>query len=161
MNNSTQTLHQKLMEKGQELNAQIVELKARKECIEKEFESKLEEANALQARVTKLQYEIEQVEQRTETIAIDSQAIYELQNNILDFQALVLSNLEDNMKGLEKTINDTNNHLEELNKKCLEQHEKVVAETNKLINQKKDLDIYRSRLEKKCAEICPEIKIIL
>lgn len=161
MNNSTQTYQQKMIEKGQELNAQIVELKARKECIEKEFESKLEEANVLQTRVTRLQYETEKIEQLCDVMSQDSKTIYELQTNILDFEALVLSNLEDNINTLSKKLDDTYNQLEQVKESCEEQHNKVVAETNKLINQKNDLDIYRKRLEKKCEELYPSMKIII
>lgn len=40
-------------------------------------------------------------------------------------------------------------------------HQKIVAENEQLLINKNDLDIYRIRLEKKCAELYPEIKIIL
>lgn len=144
-----------------ELELLINQLKAKKEYMEKEMNTQIEATDKLNQRYIDLQHNIQELYKVIDTVTEDikelkvkySEYIQLIDNTAINFN-LYLKNIDNY---LSKTQQDLDNKKSEYK----QVHNKIVNETEQLIINKNDLDIYKKRLEKKCAELYPSMKIII
>jgi len=160
-NKITQTITMKLMDETKKLNEHIVSLKKELELLDTEAKKKFNIAESLQERINSQENQLVILEKGIDEITILDNNLYEYQSSILHLLSLSIVNFGNHFKKIESFINKSQQKLKDINKECDDKHTRIVAETEVLLRNKQDLDIYRKRLEKKCAELYPEIKIII
>ena len=160
-NKITQTITMKLMDETKKLNEHIVSLKKELELLDTEAKKKFNIAESLQERINSQENQLVILEKGIDEITILDNNLYEYQSSILHLLSLSIVNFGNHFKQIESSINKSQQKIEDINKEYDDKHTKIVAETEVLLRNKNDLDIYRKRLEKKCAELYPEIKIII
>lgn len=103
----------------------------------------------------------------SETDGLSGEVFSELENLIKEGESFVfyLKDLENNVKTMMKTADDAilsqAFKFKGLKEEHIKVHEKIIKEQKEIQRQKRDLDIYKNRLEKVAREIKPDFKIIL
>ena len=161
MNSVESTPVNSINQKKIELEQEINRLKTKKSFIETEINCQLQTLEGMQTRHDTLSNSITSFESTLEKLHKEIISLTELYNK-------VYSTIENSLGGFSKYLIDLDKHysLQEEKVKNLQSeyervHKQIVEENEHLLINKRDLDIYRMRLEKKCAELYPEIKIIL
>lgn len=161
MNSVRSTQINSVNEKKKELEQMITNLLARKELLDVEVKAQLVLTDDIKERRDAMNKEIQEFDSTLEAMHL---SVVQLQ----EYYTQLAHQIELSLQGFSKYLVEVDSHLNQQEQKIkdLQQeyknvHDKMVLELEQLAINKKDLDIYRTRLEKKCAELYPGIKIIL
>jgi len=148
-------------EKKKELEQMITNLLARKELLDVEVNAQLLLTDSVKERRDSMSKEIAEFDEVLNSVHL---SVVELQ----EYYMKLAYQIELSLQGFSKYLIEVDSHLNQQEQKIKDLqieynnvHDKIVTELEQLAINKNDLDIYRTRLEKKCAELYPGIKIIL
>ena len=148
-------------EKKRELEQMITNLLARKELLDVEVNAQLLLTDSVKERRDAMSKEIAEFDEVLNSLHL---SVVELQ----EYYMKLAYQIELSLQGFSKYLVEVDSHLNQQEQKVKDLqieyknvHDKMVSELEQLAINKSDLDIYRTRLEKKCAELYPGIKIIL
>ena len=148
-------------EKKKELEQMITNLLARKELLDVEVNAQLLLTDSVKERRDAMSKEIAEFDEVLNSLHL---SVVELQ----EYYMKLAYQIELSLQGFSKYLIEVDSHLNQQEQKVKDLqteyknvHDKMVSELEQLAINKSDLDIYRTRLEKKCAELYPGIKIIL
>lgn len=144
-----------------ELELLINKLKAKKELIEQEMNTQLAATEQLNQRYTSLENQIQEAYTLMNTVTEDIKELKLQYNNYLQLIDNTAINFNLYLKNIDNYLSKTQQDLDNKKSEYKQVHNKIVNETEQLIINKNDLDIYKKRLEQKCAELYPSMKIII
>lgn len=157
---TTKMLLDKRTEKLKELNFKEAELKQKNEILRKETELLAKENTNLNERTISLENKIKDLEEISETLEKDIQFYFKDIFELKQLKEEEIKSISRLYSNLDNKILESEEKLEKINQNSIVLHQKCVEEQKIIESQKRDLEIYRNRLQKKYDEVGLE-KLIL